>query len=91
MAVCGQSEQKHIVRTQEGRNLTSERTECHLDCSLVGLSFNSQWLPDAQRRHVRQASGLSVNTPTDAVVLSVFGLRAEVIINKVQLNCRSYQ
>lgn len=48
-----------------------------LNSGLVGLSFNGQWLPDAEDSHVRQTAGLPINTPTHTVVLSVFGLNTQ--------------
>lgn len=52
-----------------------------LDSSLVGLTFNSQWLPDAECHHIRQTASFSIDTPIHAVVLSVFGLNTHTQIH----------
>lgn len=57
------------------RSETQSGSCLDLYSGLVGLSFNSERLPDPQRRHVGQTAGLSIHTPTHAVVLSVFSLK----------------
>lgn len=53
-----------------------------LNSSLVGLTFNSQWLPDPECHHVRQTAGFSIDTPIHTVVLSVFGLNIHTNTHK---------
>lgn len=47
---------------------------------LVGLSFDSEWLPDPKSWHVGQTATLTVHTPTHTVILSVFGLNTHTQI-----------
>lgn len=47
---------------------------------LVGLSFDSEWLPDPKSGHVGQTATLTVHTPTHTVILSVFGLNTHTQI-----------
>lgn len=51
-----------------------------LDGGLVGLSFDSEWLPDPKSWHVGQTATLTVHTPTHTVILSVFGLNTHTQI-----------